>query len=73
MQRKLVTNDKGVDGMHAPVTRENIVEKLAIRALVQLSVDDVLIDAPLLSYGLHKVPVRVGDEAVEMTVRIDQT
>jgi len=58
--------------MHAPVSRIDIAKKLKLQAGIVVTPDDVLLDEPLLSTGGHIVPVRVGDVAVDLNVRIDK-
>lgn len=67
MKRQLVDG-----GLHAPVSRDNVAVKLLKQTGISVTPEDVLLEKPLLSIGPHVVPIRVGDAAVDLKVRIDK-
>jgi ribosomal protein L9 len=56
--------------LHAPVTADNIIEKLWLQHKIQLAKDQVNLNSPISQVGTYSVPVRLQDIDVALKVRV---
>jgi ribosomal protein L9 len=56
--------------LHAPVTADNIVEKLWLQHKIQLAKDQLDLEAPISQLGTFSVPVKLEDIDVPLKVRV---
>lgn len=58
--------------LHAPVHADNVAEKLLKQTGISVAPADVLLAKPLNAIGPFVVPVRIGDAAVDLKVRVEK-
>jgi len=68
MKRHLVQRDPPI--LHAPVSKENIVEKLWKQHKIQFDTEHLALPEPLKSLGEFKIPVAVAGTQIPLTVKI---
>jgi len=56
--------------LHAPVSAENIVEKLKRQHKIELSADQLDLSAPITQLGTFNVPVKIEQAFVDLKVRV---